>query len=764
MPCRVVLCIGALLLAAPAAHAGMPSACDLRVVKAFERYATKAYTAMRKCEERRASGALDPAVRCHRAGDSHIVLPITDEPTAAAVERARALVLDASDACPGSLPRVNEPCLQFDPVVAEIPPCLTTTPGTASTDPATVDVLVRSVFTSPAPVADGALRQCQRTIAVEAGRYLGRGMKAHRRCLDDLATGKRPGPCPDAATLTESDKARARFAARIRQRCPESVLPTGPTDPRSFGRPCEAWQGASFRRSPTPLPPDDNALPLADRFVGCMVAWVGGVTERLARWPWGDPEDTSLRWGVFAGDATADGVVFGAIVPDPVTPVTLDVARDAAFTQVVASVGVPLAVLDIDSPYSRVSVHHEMEGLDPDTTYHYRFRQGADPSRTGTVRTAPAPDAARPVRLGWVAGTYPFFAPFALLDRVRAAEPDAWLFTGDAIVAADARYAAPLGFAPDGSPEPLLERNFFIRHRLTRRDPALRSLLASAGVYAQWDDGDVWIDAAAGNPALAERFTHGRAAFRRFFPVRDGGDPDAPLYRSIRLGAGVEVFLLDARSARSAKYVCCNSEAGSNFITGVDFGASPCGASTQLSFLQTPACLTSLADPARTILGAEQTAWLLQALAASTATFKLVHGPALTDLVYDPYDQYGGWPTERDALLGAIELLGVANVVWLSSDRQVAAIADGVDPVHALPEVMGAAAAVDTAFRTLPGFLQEGVALLPVLAPTFAALELDRPHVVLIDVDPTASPATLRFDFVDHAGVAFLSKTFTAAP
>lgn len=71
----------------------------------------------------------------------------------------------------------------------------------------------------------------------------------------------------------------------------------------------------------------------------------------------------------------------------------------------------------------------------------------------------------------------------------------------------------------------------------------------------------------------------------------------------------------------------------------------------------------------RRILGKEQLEWLLDNLASSTATFKVV---ALGGQVLNPaakYETYATYPEEMNELLTAIEKENVSGVVFLSGDR-----------------------------------------------------------------------------------------------
>jgi alkaline phosphatase D len=118
------------------------------------------------------------------------------------------------------------------------------------------------------------------------------------------------------------------------------------------------------------------------------------------------------------------------------------------------------------------------------------------------------------------------------------------------------------------------------------------------------------------------------------------------MYRAVRWGRLLEIFILDTRQYRS------------------DNGA-PDG-------------------PSKTMLGAAQRRWLLDAVPASTATWKLVvtsvplavptGNPERRDSWTDvsvfglPPEKGTGFVTERDAILGRLRARGVKNLVFLAAD------------------------------------------------------------------------------------------------
>ena len=81
-----------------------------------------------------------------------------------------------------------------------------------------------------------------------------------------------------------------------------------------------------------------------------------------------------------------------------------------------------------------------------------------------------------------------------------------------------------------------------------------------------------------------------------------------------------------------------------------------------------PACLAAITDPGRTMLGARQYAAFTRAIAASTATWKVVVNEVPIQQFYAlPYDRWEGYAAERERLLAFLQQR-VRNVVFLTTD------------------------------------------------------------------------------------------------
>jgi alkaline phosphatase D len=290
-------------------------------------------------------------------------------------------------------------------------------------------------------------------------------------------------------------------------------------------------------------------------------------------------------------------------------------------------------------------VRAPLDGLAPGSRHHYRVSQEGERVE-GTFTTAPAADEPARVTFLWsgdlggaglcrpAGGVYRIF-------RTMARHPaDFFLFVGDTV------YADVPCNKPDTVPGAAFRAStlaeFRARHRYNREDPAFQDFLRRTPVYAIWDDHEVKNDFAGPTEPL---MPVGRQAFLDYWPVAAGADPTR-LYRSVRWGRLLELFILDTRQYRSDN-------------------AQPDG-------------------PAKTMLGAAQRQWLLDAVPASTATWKVVVTSVPLGVPTGRAERRDGWSnanvfgmapergtgfvTERDAILGHFHARGVRNLVFVAAD------------------------------------------------------------------------------------------------
>ncbi|HQY05942.1 MAG TPA: alkaline phosphatase D family protein [Lacunisphaera sp.] len=368
--------------------------------------------------------------------------------------------------------------------------------------------------------------------------------------------------------------------------------------------------------------------------------------------------------GVASGDPAADGfVLWTRLAPRPLEPdggmshasveVAWEIAADEGMTRVVRR-GVATAI----SAWAH-SVHVEVEGLEPDRWYWYRFMAGGEVSPTGRTRTLPAVGAL-PERLRFAFASCQKYeiGYFTAYEHMVREDIDLVLFLGDYIYenidGADAVRA-------HGLPPAFTLDDYRLRYAVYKTDTALQAAHAVAPWIVTWDDHEVSNDYAGevaehpgpGDPA---RFLLRRAAaYRAYYehmPLRRTALPvgsDLRLYRRFDYGRLARFNVLDTRQYRT------DQPAGPRLQT-----VSP-----------------ALQDPAGTMLGPHQLAWLFEGLDHSPAQWNVLAQQVLmapVDRVPGPdevvdVDKWAGYEFERRRLLRHFHEKNIPNPVVLTGDK-----------------------------------------------------------------------------------------------
>ncbi len=248
-------------------------------------------------------------------------------------------------------------------------------------------------------------------------------------------------------------------------------------------------------------------------------------------------------------DPTPDGVLIWTQT-DAASSVDWVVARDEELADVAAS-GTAEVRADADC-----TVLVDVDGLEPATTYWYRFTAGEETSRTGRTRTLPAPGAdPGSVRIAMVSCANLARAPLAVARALAAVDDvDLVFHAGDYIYEDD----GTKGDIPVEPPRYLVTLDDYrTRYRQARRDTDLQQLHERHPMVAVWDDHDVadntWDDGAkAHDPEehgdFHERLAQANRARQEWVPIRypDPSD-DRRMWRSVVLGDLAELVVLDTR-------------------------------------------------------------------------------------------------------------------------------------------------------------------------------------------------------------------------
>ncbi|MFI1970835.1 alkaline phosphatase D family protein [Streptomyces cinnamoneus] len=387
-------------------------------------------------------------------------------------------------------------------------------------------------------------------------------------------------------------------------------------------------------------------------------------------------------WGVQTGDVTASsGLVW--VRSDRPARMVVETSATESFRTVRRWAG-PLL-----GPGTDFTGRTALRGLPPGERIHYRvlLADPDDPRRTGrpvygTFRTAPA--RREGVRFVWSGdlagqgwGINPDLGGYRIFARMRELDPDFFLCSGDTIYA-DSPIPATVALPGGGTwrnvtteekskvAETLAEFRGAFRYNLM--DEHLREFNAHVPVVAQWDDHEVHNNWYPGQLLDDARYTEKRAdvlaarslrAFSEYFPLSTlRPDADGRIYRVLRHGPLLDVFVLDMRAYRDA-----NSP-----------GRQP--------------------DDARGILGERQLRWLKRELTRSRAVWKVIAsdmplGLVVTDgaVNFEAVAQGDpGAPLGRELqiadLLRHIKHQRVTGTVWLTADVHYTS-AQHYDPARA---------------------------------------------------------------------------------
>jgi alkaline phosphatase D len=364
----------------------------------------------------------------------------------------------------------------------------------------------------------------------------------------------------------------------------------------------------------------------------------------------------TFRHGVASGDPLPDSVVLWTR-SSGATEVDWVVARDPDLRDVVAG-GTAATGPDVDH-----TVKVDPGGLEPATTYWYRFTVGAQQSPTGRTRTAPA--AAAPVanlRLGLVSCASYAAGLFHAYRNLARRDVDVVVHVGDYLYE-NGRHSGngPRQHPPDRAVN--LE-GYRTRHALYKTDPDLQALHSRHPMVAVWDDHELAGGAWSGGAHEHSLRRHGpwsdrkAAAVRAYWewmPLRPP-EREVPerVYRMLRWGDLADLALLDTR------------------LIGRD---EPVGRGKGV--------VVKVSDTGRSILGPAQRSWLETEMAASTARWRVLASqvvlapiPLAAGRLLNP-GQWDGYPDERDWLYRLLAAargplpggrLPGANVAVLSGD------------------------------------------------------------------------------------------------
>jgi alkaline phosphatase D len=226
--------------------------------------------------------------------------------------------------------------------------------------------------------------------------------------------------------------------------------------------------------------------------------------------------------------------------------------------------------------------------------------------------------------------------PQPIWDAVLDYRPELFIFAGDNVY----------GDLAPGAPSPLAEA-----YGKAATIPGFQALRAQVPVLATWDDHDYGRNDAGGDFPYREA---AKTLFLDFWQIaaddprrsRDG------IYHAQTFGPEgmrLQVILLDTRSFRSP-------------LVPTDQRGAP----GKERYVPDP-------DPAKTMLGAAQWAWLREQL-EQPAEVRLIVSSIQVLAEGHGWERWGNLPRERERLFGLLAETGAGAVIFLSGDRHVGAI------------------------------------------------------------------------------------------
>ncbi len=374
----------------------------------------------------------------------------------------------------------------------------------------------------------------------------------------------------------------------------------------------------------------------------------------------GDP----FTLGVASGDPDSTSVVLWTrLAPQPLEPfggmlnevveVHWELADDQSFQKILAS-GKTAA-----TPQLGHSIHVEVEGLQSDRWFWYRFRAGDATSPVGRTRTFPAEhEMPEQVRFAVTSCQNYEQGLFTAYEQMARDEFDVVFHLGDYFY----EYAAGLKGKVRTHHGPEIEslNDYRVRHAQYRSDPLLQNMHAKCPWIVTWDDHEVDNNYADDISEKSEinpvdflvRRANAYQAYYEAMPLRRSSLPSGSsmqLYRNASFGRLTEFLVLDTRQYRS-------DQPNKDRKTRLNEEAL---------------------NPRQSLLGNQQKNWLCQKLVTSGATWNVLAQQVMMGMVDQAgnpdnpkfsMDQWPGYAAERMQLMRFLDDRRISNPVVLTGD------------------------------------------------------------------------------------------------
>ncbi|HHG3075852.1 TPA: alkaline phosphatase [Vibrio parahaemolyticus] len=267
----------------------------------------------------------------------------------------------------------------------------------------------------------------------------------------------------------------------------------------------------------------------------------------------------SFEHGVASGDPTQTQVIIWTRVTTAASyvDVSWQVASDMEFSNVVQS-----GVFTTDTGRD-FTVKVDVQNLNANSQYYYRFMVGEMMSEVGQTQTLPEDGVEKASMAVVSCANYPagyFHVYREILNQHEQSPFDVVLHLGDYIYEYGAggyasEDAAALGREPSKGTECITLDDYRKRYAQYRQDADLQALHAKLPMIAVWDDhelaNDTWKNGAENHQddegSFIDRRAAAAAAWTEWLPVRENTFSNMLIYRQFSFGNLVNLMMLDTR-------------------------------------------------------------------------------------------------------------------------------------------------------------------------------------------------------------------------
>ncbi|UTZ25499.1 alkaline phosphatase [Vibrio campbellii] len=269
--------------------------------------------------------------------------------------------------------------------------------------------------------------------------------------------------------------------------------------------------------------------------------------------------DASFEHGVASGDPTQTQVIIWSRVTTEASYV--DVSWQVSATEDFSSIEQSGTFATDTSRDFTVKV--DVQNLNPNTQYYYRFMVGEASSIVGITQTLPVGSVDKASMAVVSCANYPagYFNVYKeILEQHQKASFDVVLHLGDYIYEYGAggyasEDAAALGREPSKGTECITLDDYRKRYAQYRQDEDLQALHAALPMIAIWDDhelaNDAWKEGAENHHNSEGSFNDRRAAaaaaWTEWLPVRENTFSSMLIYRQFAFGDLINLMMLDTR-------------------------------------------------------------------------------------------------------------------------------------------------------------------------------------------------------------------------